>query len=168
MVGVFARPMGNAANLHYPQSPDGDSSGRSIVAAGTAVPAARFTPRLRVANAFGIVPTGHALPSVSTGHLLPSGALHKHKAPFPFPAATALPSGPATQPQRGEDGPKRAARWGQGAPHQKGRSFCCPATARTTCPRQVGRAWARTGPSERRGEGKGPFPFKPRQLLSSY
>ena len=29
------------------------------------MPAARFTPRLRVANAFGIVPTGHALPSVA-------------------------------------------------------------------------------------------------------
>ena len=32
-----------------------DSSGRSIVAEGTAVPSARFTPHLRVANAFGIV-----------------------------------------------------------------------------------------------------------------
>ena len=40
--------------------------GRSIVAAGTAVPAARFTPRLRVALRFAQVPTGHTLPSVAT------------------------------------------------------------------------------------------------------
>ena len=39
--------------------------GRSIVAAGTAVPAARFTPQLWGANGFGVVLTGHALSSVT-------------------------------------------------------------------------------------------------------
>ena len=42
--------------------------GRSIVAAGTTVPAARFTPRLRVALPFGQVPTGHTLPSGALPH----------------------------------------------------------------------------------------------------
>ena len=39
----------------YPQSPDGDSPGRSIVVQSTAVVCTRFTPHLRVANAFGVV-----------------------------------------------------------------------------------------------------------------
>ena len=55
--------------------------GRSIVAAGTAVPAARFTPHLRVALRFAQVPTGHTLPSGALalrrslkGWVLPWGA----------------------------------------------------------------------------------------------
>ena len=112
---------------------------------------------------------GAVRPSVATGHSLPSGALRKRKEPFPFPRSQLPPSRVVPRSAKGtRRRPKRAARWGQGAPHHKGCGFYCPAAARTTCPRQVGRAWARTGPSERRGEGKGPFPFKPRLLLSSY
>ena len=37
--------------------------GRSIVVQPTAVVCTRFTPHLRVANAFGVVRTAHALPS---------------------------------------------------------------------------------------------------------
>ena len=45
---------------HFPPA---SGPGRSIVAEGTAVPSARFTPHLRVANAFGVVRTAHPLPS---------------------------------------------------------------------------------------------------------
>jgi len=52
-------------------------TGRSIVAVGTTMPAARFTPHLRVALPFG---------QVSTGHTLPSGAIATDaKSPCPFP-----------------------------------------------------------------------------------
>ena len=46
----------------YPQPLRG-SSGRSIVATITTVPAARFAPHLRVANGFAVVRTAHPLPS---------------------------------------------------------------------------------------------------------
>ena len=51
--------LSNRGNPSVTASP----AGRSIVVQGTAVPRTRFTPHLRVANAFGVVRTAHPLPS---------------------------------------------------------------------------------------------------------
>ena len=69
--GSTDRPQGGRTPPHAEDGPlrkrcgKGRASGpgRSIVVQGTAVPRTRFTPHLRVANGFAVVPTGHPLPS---------------------------------------------------------------------------------------------------------
>ena len=63
--GLFDRHRVNNPSV----SPSGP--GRSIVVQGTAVPRTRFTPHLRVANAFSVEPTVHPLPfgAVTQGRL---------------------------------------------------------------------------------------------------
>jgi len=55
---------------------------RSIVAAATTVAAARFACRLRVANAFGVVSTGHPLPYGVLGSRRP-GRVGRCRIPIP-------------------------------------------------------------------------------------
>ena len=98
-----------------------------------------------------------------------------------FPSGRSLFNLPRSHPaQRGRppqcrrhEEATQASGVGKGrAPSPLSRGNYCPHPARTPCPSDRRTGWTCIGedgdPSERRGEGKGPFPFKPRQLLSSH
>ena len=54
---------------------------------------------------------------------------------FPLPRSHRPPSGVVPRSAKGtRRRPKQAARWGQGAPHHKGRGNCCPATRANSPP----------------------------------
>ena len=65
-------------------------------------------------------------------------ALELRKAPFSFSEATARPAGPATQPRRGEDGPKRAACGREGTLPRKPRQLLSCSGANSPPVRQEG------------------------------
>ena len=117
----------------YPQSPCGESSlpaGRSLSTSPNPTPAQRGPQRSR---GMSRRPTAcgreRGRPPARTGPH--ASGVGKGRAPSPLSRGFCCPATSAGDPFTTgrtctcEDGPsKRAARWGQGAPHQKGRGFC--------------------------------------------